>query len=232
MNVKKNEVSIIIPCYNVEKYIESCLNSLKKQLHNTKYEIILIDDFSEDATVNIIKKRMEKKDLKISLIENNKNIGAGASRNKGVKKAKYEYISFIDADDFVDSNYYEVLLNNVSTSEADIVICDINLVYEDTGKEELHAGCMGEVNKINIINTAFAASPCNKIIKKELLIQYPFAEGIMNEDIASIITILSNANKISYTNKFYDRFIVIDNQELYHIRSIAKRFRQKMFCDF
>lgn len=201
MTKKEFELSIIIPCYNVERYVNKCLDSIKNELKDIKYEIILINDCSTDNTKSIIKKRISKKDLNIIFIDNKQNLGAGASRNKAIKIAKYNYISFIDADDYIDENYYEVLLSEMVSKNLDVIACDIQLVYEDGTPNDIGYGCVGKINKINMINTGFAASPCNKIIKKELLLQYPFAEGIMNEDVASIIAILANANNISYTNK-------------------------------
>lgn len=215
---KKFALSIIIPCYNVEKYVDNCLDSLKKQLKNIDYEIIMIDDCSTDKTLEVIKKRIDKKDLNIKLLENENNIGAGASRNKAIKEAKYEYISFIDSDDYVDDNYYEVMLSKIIKDKADIVACDIKLIFEDGRPNDMGYGCIGKVNKLNMINTGLAASPCNKIIKKELLLKYPFAEGIMNEDVASIIAILANASKVSYTSdtkyNYIQRSVSVQNSSL------------------
>lgn len=207
MKNNKFGLSIIIPCYNVQEYINKCLDSLKEQLNNIKYEIILIDDCSKDNTKSIIKTRMKNKDLNIVFLENETNIGAGASRNKAVKKAKYNYISFIDADDYLDENYYEEMLKKMIDEDLDVIACDIRLVYEDGRADDIGTSCAGEVNKINMINTGFAASPCNKIIKKEYLLEYPFAEGIMNEDVASIIAIIANAKKVSCTKETMYNYI-------------------------
>lgn len=197
--MKKNGISIIIPCYNVERYITNCLNSINKQLKNIKYEIILIDDKSKDNTKKIIKEYLKNTDMNITLLENQKNIGAGASRNKALKQAKYDYISFVDSDDFLDDNYYEEMMSKID-DKTDVVVCDINFVYEDGAPDLLVKACDGKVNKYKLINNGLAASPCNKIIKKELLLKYPFAEGIMNEDIAAIIAIIANCNKLKVTH--------------------------------
>ncbi|MBR1414175.1 MAG: glycosyltransferase [Bacilli bacterium] len=197
----KKELSIIIPCYNSEKYIVKCLNSLKKQLQNINHEIIIVDDCSQDNTVNVIKEYINNNILNIIFLQNENNKGAGYSRNKAIKIAKFDYISFIDSDDYLDDNYYETLLNILYTNNLDVVVCDINCVYEDQTPSVIGEGCCGKVSNINIINTGFAASPCNKIIRKNLLEKYPFAEGIMNEDIASIIAIIANCERIGYTNK-------------------------------
>lgn len=198
--MEKKGISIIIPCYNVERYIVNCLNSIKKQLKNINHEIILVDDKSKDKTKQVIKKYLENTDANIIFIENDKNIGAGASRNKALKQAKYDYISFVDSDDFLDDNFYEEMLFTIEKSDADVVICDINFVYEDGTPDLLNKVCDGKVNKYKLINNGLAASPCNKIIKKELLLEFPFAEGIMNEDVASIIAIIANCNKAVVTH--------------------------------
>ncbi len=196
----KKELSIIIPCYNVENYIVNCLDSIKKQLDNIKYEIILINDKSKDNTNNIINKYINNhKDMVITYINNEENIGAGASRNKAIKQAKYNYISFIDSDDYVSENFYEEMLNLIIKEKSDLVVCDISMV--ESGVTTRFSACPGKICKYNIISQGLAASPCNKIIKKELLLEYPFAEGIMNEDVASIIPIVANCNKVSYTDK-------------------------------
>ncbi len=195
----KKEVSIIIPCYNVEKYIEVCLDSIKEQLKDITYEIILIEDCSSDNTKDIIKKYLSSSNLNITLIENEENMGAGASRNKAIKIAKYDYISFIDADDYLSDSFFDEMLSNIIKSNSDVIICDISMVDDDSHEITRYSACLGKIEKKNMINNGFAASPCNKIIKKELLLKYPFAEGIMNEDIPCIIAILVNAKKIDYT---------------------------------
>lgn len=199
--MKKRQLSIIIPCYNVEKYITSCLNSIKKQLNNIEYEIILINDKSTDNSIKVIKNYLKDSKMNIKLFENEENKGAGYSRNRALKEAKYNYISFIDADDYLDDNFYNEMFEKLENDKADVVVSDLNIIYEDKTPSVIASGCEGKVNKINMINTGFAASPCNKIIKKELLLKFPFAEGIMNEDIASIIAILVNAKKVTYTTK-------------------------------
>ncbi len=194
-------ISIIIPCYNVEEYISSCLDSIEKQNIGKNYEIILVDDCSTDNTEKVITEYRKKTKLNIVYRKNEKNSGAGYSRNRAIEIAKYDYISFIDSDDFIDDNYYKEMLSVLKKASADVVVCDINCVYEEENKELLFPSCNGKVTKYNFIDTGFAASPCNKIIKRQLLKKYPFAEGIMNEDIASIIAILANCKKIAYTNK-------------------------------
>ena len=195
-------ISVIIPCFNVEKYIINCLDSLIKQLDNYNYEIILIDDCSKDNTKGAIKEYISNlNENHITLLENEENIGAGASRNKAVNISKYDLISFIDADDYVDDNFFFEMINKMQENDADIVACDFNIIYEETGKSEISKTCEFVPSKFNLINNGLAASPCNKLIKKEYLEKYPFAEGIMNEDVPCILSIIANCKKVNYTDK-------------------------------
>lgn len=203
-NIKKEiqGISIIIPCFNVEKYIVNCLESLLEQLKNYNYEIILIDDCSKDSTKKVIKKYLnDSKNPNITLLENKENIGAGASRNKAIKISKYDVISFIDADDYVDDNFFDEMINKMQENDADIVACDFNIIYEETGKSEVSKTCEFVPSKFNLLNNGLAASPCNKLIKKEYLEKYPFAEGIMNEDVPCILSIIANCKRVNYTDK-------------------------------
>lgn len=117
----KELISIIIPTYNVEKYIRECLNSILNQTY-TNFELIVIDDHSTDNTINIIKD-IAKIDKRIKLFINEKTEGCAFSRNLGLKLYKGKYIAYIDADDFVARDYLEKLYNNLKEFNADISIC-------------------------------------------------------------------------------------------------------------
>ena len=203
--MKNKGISIIIPCYNVEKYIVKCLDSIQKQ-NLKEYEIILVDDCSKDKTVKIIEDYLKtNKTQDIKFLKNEVNSGAGYSRNRAVKEAKYDILSFIDSDDYIEDNFYEALLTKMEKENADIVVCDIHvrgdiLSYRTQALE-------GEDKKYNYINNGLAASPCNKLIKKELVEKYPFAEGMMNEDIPMVISSLVYAKKIAYTQDTFYNYV-------------------------
>ena len=110
------KISVILPCYNVGKYIAKCLDSLVNQTL-ADIEIICVDDKSTDDTVSIIK---TYKDKRIKLVSHKKNMGAGASRNDGLKIATGEYISFIDPDDYVDLDFLEKLYSAAKSKKSDI----------------------------------------------------------------------------------------------------------------
>ncbi len=126
------KVSIIIPVYNVESYIVQCLNSLINQTLND-IEIILVDDCSTDTSGTICDEYAAK-DNRIVVIHNQKNIRQGLSRNKGIDIAKGEYIGFIDADDYIDSDFYEKLYTAVEINKSDISKTEAIKLHSDGRK--------------------------------------------------------------------------------------------------
>ena len=193
-------VSVIVPCYNVENYVRKAITCLVNQTYKN-IEIIVIDDKSTDNTYQILKELETEFSGKFKLYQNEKNGGLAYTRNFGVKNSTSEYIGFIDPDDYVDENYYEVLVNKLIEDKADLVVNDIQLIYENMDKTvDVTKACNGEVNKLNIIDNGLCASACNKLLRKDLLLKYPFLEGKVNEDVASIIPIIVHSNKISYTS--------------------------------
>lgn len=197
----KEKISVIVPCYNVEKFVEKCIDSLINQTYDN-IEIIAIDDQSKDNTFEVLKKLKEKYGEKITLYQNEKNKGLAYTRNFGVSKANGKYVGFIDSDDYIDPHYYEVLVEKIINEKADLVVNDIQLVDEN-GKYigNVNKACNGEISKLSIIDNGLCASACNKLLRKDLLVKYPFLEGKINEDVASIIPIIVNSNKIAYTDK-------------------------------
>lgn len=111
-------VSVIVPAYNASNSIDKCLESLLNQTLNN-IEIIVINDHSSDDTLKKIK---SKKDKRIVLIDNKKNLGPAASRNKGMKIARGEFIGFVDSDDYVDTNMYKTMVEYM-TDDIDLVCC-------------------------------------------------------------------------------------------------------------
>ena len=192
-------ITVIIPCYNIENYIEKCIESIEKQTYKN-IEIIVVDDGSKDKTVEILN-NLQKKYSNIKVYQNSKNRGAAYARNFAIKKAKGEYIGFVDSDDYITEDYYEKLMQKAIEEDADLVATDIEVVFEGTNQPSiLSKSCNGDVTKFNLVNNGLAASPCNKIIKKELIKKYPFLEGKINEDVASILPAIVNAEKVAYVD--------------------------------
>ncbi len=155
-------VSIITPAYNAEKTIDKCLNSLLNQtLKNI--EIIVINDCSKDNTLKILKKYKNK----IKLIDNKENLGPAASRNKGLDIATGKYIGFVDADDWVTPNMYELMSSKMS-GEVDLVACSrINVTKQGetpiiNKNKETDAKAFSKTSNYN----------CDKLFKREIIEKY------------------------------------------------------------
>lgn len=122
----KKEISVIIPAYNAEKYIERCINSVTAQTYNN-WEMIVINDGSTDNTENIVREKA-KADNRIHIYWQN-NQGAGIARNNGIDKATGEYIVFLDADDYLDKDYFSMLIDQ----DVDVVFIDAKKIDEKNG---------------------------------------------------------------------------------------------------
>ena len=130
--MEKNKVSIIVPIYNICKYLERCINSLLNQTYKN-LEIILIDDGSTDESYDICKK-YEKKDSRILLIKK-KNQGVSSARNTGLRKAKGEFCTFVDADDFIGRDFIKTLVSYQIKNNYDIVISNAIDCYENNSQK-------------------------------------------------------------------------------------------------
>ena len=125
------KVSIVIPCYNVDKYIEECLNSVLNQTYSN-LEVVVIDDGSNDGTRRILEEYQNRyRNIKL-LIQKNK--GSGSARNAGVRVCSGDYLLFVDADDYIQNDTIETLVNAVSGKEIEIAYYGIKCFLDD-GKE-------------------------------------------------------------------------------------------------
>lgn len=117
------KVSIIVPVYNVEKYIDRCLERLVNQTLED-IEIITVNDASPDNSIKILREYEKKYPDKVIVIDSKENLKVGGARNKGIDKARGEYIAFVDGDDWVDYDMYENMYNKAKENDADMVTCD------------------------------------------------------------------------------------------------------------
>lgn len=144
------KISVIVAVYNTEKYIEKCLRSLLNQTYQN-LEIIVVDDGSTDNSKEVLKKYSHND--KIKLIYNKKNSGLSYSRNVGLENATGDYIGYIDSDDYVDLDYYEKLIQAIIENKADIAICDMKIVDEETNTEVISKCCNSDkFNVYNVVN--------------------------------------------------------------------------------
>lgn len=201
--MKKLNLTIIVPCYNVEKYVEKSIKSILEQTYES-IKIIAIDDCSTDKTFSKIKEIQNKYSDKMQVYQNKENKGLAYTRNRGIKLADSEFIGFIDSDDYIDNEYYEKLMTTLAKNEADIAIADMQLVDEDGNLlGAVQSGINPEETELKkaAIDNGLAASACNKVFRKTLIEKYLFLEGKINEDICSVIPAVLHAKKLAYTNE-------------------------------
>lgn len=189
----RNIFSVIVPVYNAEKYLEKCLDSISKQTV-TDFECIIIDDGTTDNS-NIIIDKYVNNDQRFNVIHQ-KNLGVSAARNAGLDIAKGDYITFVDSDDYVSSDFLEKFVSKITNSNADIVICGLNEVYKDFIKEKVFESENTEEIKTKILADLWPSYPCNKCFEKKLFVNIRFPVGKVFEDLLTIPEVCLYAQKI------------------------------------
>lgn len=199
-------ISIIVPIYNVEEYLQRCIDSLINQTyHNT--EIILVDDGSTDNCGTISDQYSRNYDNVYSF--HKKNGGLSDARNYGITKAHGKYICFIDSDDYIDKRYCEILYKNIIDANADISICEFLRVTDDTISEmceykneiiEIYdIGIEKQRNILNELNEITTVA-WNKLYKIKIWKNIKYPKDKLNEDEFVIHYLLDKCDKIVYTN--------------------------------
>lgn len=201
-------LSVIVPIYNVETYLEKCINSIINQTYSD-LEIILIDDGSTDNSLSICKKYIEI-DSRIILIHQ-KNLGVSVARNKGIDIAKGEWITFVDSDDYLAANAYESLICQAEENNCDVAIMDFAYVDKDgviVKKREYPYGDTVILNKEEVIRHQFDIPLSirlvmwNKVFKREVIKNLRYDETLRaSEDTLMLYQCLQNTNKAIWIKK-------------------------------
>ncbi len=208
-------LSLIVPVYKAERYLEKCVDSILHQ-NFQDWELLLIDDGSPDESPAICD-RYAGKDSRVRVIHQ-KNAGVSAARNKGLELAQGEWIGFVDADDWIQPDMYEVLLTE--SRDADVVMCDALSVYEN-GKREPYTICqlpesclLGHKDFFPSLLLEFAGEVWRCIYRRSLIEKYGirFPRGLkFSEDRVFNLRALGYSGKVRYQKKpLYMRY---DNQE-------------------
>ncbi len=198
------KISIIVPVYNVENYIDKCLSSLVNQTLKD-IEIIVVDDDSPDNSKSIIEKYVKKYPNKVRYFHK-ENGGQGSARNLGLKKAKGEYIAYVDSDDYIDLEMMEKLYNKAIEDDSDIVICG-NREVNASGKE-LNINYASTYNN-PIIDLLYGnMAVWNKLYKRNILNNLFFREKLWYEDLDFTTKLILSTNKISFVNEPLYNYVV------------------------
>ena len=174
------KLSVIVPVYRAEKYLEKCVRSIRDQTM-PDLEIILVEDGSPDQSPALCD-RLAGEDSRIRVIHQ-ENAGVSAARNRGIREARGDYVGFVDSDDWILENMYEVLLNAARESGAEVVSCDGMYVWEDGRQQpdtvtQLPQSCILTHEQMDAkLLTEYACSACYRIYSRKLLecrsLQFP-----------------------------------------------------------
>ncbi len=207
------DISVIVPAYNVEKYISSCLDSLLNQTKK-EIEIIAIDDGSTDNTLNILNEYKRNNPSKIHVISQN-NQGLSITRNNGIKLSTGKYISFVDGDDEIDTNLFKNLWDKLEEFPYDVVAFNVEIIYPNK-KIIVNPGITSDIKDFNLDSkkkflTDMYCMACNKIYKRDLFKDdnLLFTPNTWFEDVLLMHKLIPNLTSLGYLDfpgyKYYQR---------------------------
>lgn len=195
-------ISVIVPVYNVEKYIGKCLESILNQSFQD-FEVILVDDGSIDKSLSILNEYKEKHADKVKIISQS-NQGVSVARNRGILESTSTYIMFVDSDDWLEDSILHTMYQSAKENQSDLVLCDARVLHEDmTFKEIWTSGDLKSQrdsifqNK-RLLNSILPA-PWGKLYKRSLFVDHhiEFPQGLRNQDLGTTPRILCHAKSIS-----------------------------------
>lgn len=219
------KISIIVPVYNVEKYLENCIESILNQTFKD-FELIFVDDGSTDNSGKICD-IYEKKDSRIKVIHKN-NEGLSSARNTGLDIACGKYVGFVDSDDSIHPKMYEVLYNLIEKYKSDISCCNYKYTYDISNQnhEELNLNEVIEMSNIEAIEKLYDKDlgvrlvvAWNKLYNKRLFDNIRYKVGRLHEDEFMAHRILYNSKKITY----------VDNELYYYLQRDGSIMSKKTY---
>lgn len=237
--IENRKISIIVPVYNAEKWLEDCIKSVLNQTYKN-VELVLVNDGSDDSSDKICKKySLKYSNIKYILQE---NAGASVARNKGLKNATGSYIQFLDSDDYLNNDCCEKMIDKMKSENCDLVLCGMNIwkngeLLRTPHLQEKVFNVKENINNYKFLHPIFA-SPCNKIFKKEL-IDYNFdSNKSLGEDLTFNLEYLKRTTKVATISE------CLYNVRLDNDHSLNRKFRsnrmeimlelndiEKQFCE-
>ncbi len=201
------KVSIIVPIYNVEKYLERCINSLIGQTLDD-IQIILVNDGSTDNSGEIAKEYAIKHQDKIMYLEK-ENGGLSDARNYGLPYATGEYIAFLDSDDYIDKEAYKAMYDKAKQENADYLECDFIWEYPNKLKEDKRVDYKNKKEMLAFVRVV----AWNKLIKREVIEKnkLEFPKGLRYEDVEFTYKLIPHLNKVSYIDECFIHYTQREN---------------------
>ena len=197
------KVSVIVPIYNVEKYLEKCINSLLSQTLED-IQIILVNDGSKDNSGTIAKKYAEKNKDKVIYVEK-ENGGLSDARNYGLKYATGDFVAFLDSDDYVETNMYQEMYEIAKKQNSDMVECNFIWEYPNKAKIDKQYKYQNKKEMLSFVRVV----AWNKLIKRSLIIEHnlEFPKGLRYEDVEFTYKLIPYINKFAYVDKPFIHYI-------------------------
>lgn len=219
-------ISIIIPVYNAETYIEKCIQSIRKQSY-TELEIVIVNDGSTDKSREICED-FRKQDTRIRIV-NKENEGAAAAKNTGLDEANGDFLMFVDSDDYIENDMIEEMFKKLNAASADICIC--NFIQEKTdgvpcedSSQMLHFGdrVFSGFEMLELLNGDLwwrLCQPCTKLYRKELFSDIRFPLQVV-EDLAVMHLLYDKCQKVCFADKAFYHYVQQESSVL-HTRQVA-----------
>ena len=212
MTKKEPKISIIVPVYKVEQYLEKCVNSITSQTYKN-LEIVLVDDGSPDGSPALCDK-LAKSDKRIKVIHK-ENGGVSSARNEGLAQATGDYVAFVDSDDWIDETMYEEMMNLALESKSDMVFAKTRQIYAD--------GTISHINEINLTKlrnkeiiyffsnarsgqdfVCIFGGPCRMLVDSKIAKACLFSTKLKHgEDLFYVLDCVEKAEKIEVLEKYF-----------------------------
>ncbi|CAM1352047.1 glycosyltransferase family 2 protein [Tenacibaculum ascidiaceicola] len=210
------KISVIVPVYNTPDYLEKCFDSILNQSLK-EIELIIVNDASPNILDHEICEKYKHKDTRVKYIKHVKNKRQGGARNTALNEASGEYIAYVDSDDFLDENMYEVMYKKITEEGVDVLQCNTKYIDKDYNLKRTLVSSDVDIildGKINIIKEFYKgkrinAAPTNKLFNRKFLLdnKVNFPENIFHEDYYFQLKCLVKVDKyIILKDGFYNQY--------------------------
>lgn len=201
-------ISVVIPIYNAQRHLPRMLSCLQSQIYKD-FEVILVDDGSEDAS-GLICGKITENDSRFVYIRQD-NSGVSAARNRGMELARGAYITFLDADDEIEPDYLQVLLRTLEENDCPMAVCDVAVVLngEEVQRFSCASGVLEQTEALNLLlsRRKINSGPCAKLFRREVLRDVAFPGLKAYEDILFVMDVMCRCSRIAVTDGTRYRYI-------------------------
>lgn len=235
-------ISIIVPVYNVEQYLEKCVDSIINQKYKN-LEIILVDDGATDSSGKLCDE-LAKIDNRIK-VYHKENGGLSDARNYGVERATGDYIGFVDSDDYIDSEMYEELYEAIKKENVDVVECNLKIIYPDrvelfTEQKYYNVYTKQEYLEEYLKIEKIFGSACVRLIKSDIAKKLKFPVGKLYEDTYYAYDLIEKVDRYVIMNNPYYNYLMRENSitntkfnpRIFDLIEIVEKFRKTTYENY